>query len=158
MKGLTKLPIEVRIALAVGIAGGIIYAVYKLFTVPRNIEEGKEARQEDREWNRELERCAGRFLLPKAQTDAYANKLFTALNGYGTDEDAIYETLRKIKSDCDYVALNASYGIREISSGNWNPEPNFKGNLTSSLVHELGTDERAKVNAILKNNKITYRI
>ena len=91
MKGLTKLPIEVRIALAVGIAGGVIYGLYKLFTLPGRIEEGKEARQEDREWNRELERCAGRNLLSKAQIDAYANKLFTAMDGYGTDEDAIYE-------------------------------------------------------------------
>jgi hypothetical protein len=153
-----NLPIEVRIALAVGIAGGIIYGLYKLFTLPGKIEEGKEARQEDREWNRELERCVGRGLLSKAQIDAYANKIFTALDGYGTDEDAIFETFRRIKSDCDYIALNASYGVREISSGTWNPEKNFNGNLTASLLSELDTNERKKVNDILKANKVTYRI
>ena len=156
---MNKLPIEVRIALAVGIAGGVIYGLYKLFTLPGRIEEGKEGRQEDREWNRELERCAGRNLLSKAQIDAYANKLFTAMDGYGTDEEAIYEVFRRIKSDCDYVALNAAYGNgREISSGSWSLESDFKGNLTAALASELSSDERKRVNAILKSNKVNYTI
>ena len=119
-------------------------------------------RQLDRNWNQEadlLQTQEGKKpTITKAQAGAFAEKLFTAMDGYGTDEDAIINVFSHLKTDGDFAYVQAAYGIREVSSGNWNPEPNYKGSLTGALSNELANSYIKQVNNILKAKKISYRI
>jgi hypothetical protein len=81
-----------------------------------------------------------------------------AMDGYGTDENAIISVFYSLKNNADFLALIAAFGTREISSGSWNPEANFNGTLTAALVSELDISEIITLNNILKAKKITYRI
>jgi hypothetical protein len=79
------------------------------------------------------------------------------MDGYGTDEEQIYGVFKNIKNDADFAMIQNAYGIREISSGAWNPEPNFKGTLSGALTNELSASEKDVLNNILAQKKITYR-
>jgi len=141
----------------VGLTAGYFAArgIYRLIKGPAGRDELKYQKSELTELNRNP---STRQKLSQSQIETYANGIFTAADGYQTDEEYIYKVFRQIKTNADYLALNKAFGLREISSGTWNPEANYKGNLTGVLVSELDEDELAKVNTILKNNRIKYRI
>ena len=80
------------------------------------------------------------------------------MDGYGTDEGTIYSVFRKIKNSGDFALLMNAYGVREISSGAWNPEPNFNGTLVGALTSELSSEDKGKVNKILQSKKIEYKV
>lgn len=154
----TGLPGWAKGVIAVAVVGGIGFLIWKLIRVPGAIRDGMGNRQEDRAWTNEAESLSQKATLSKAQLLSLANKLFAAMDGYQTDEAAIYESFRQLKNDADFAGLQAAYGIREISSGSWNPAANFNGNLTAALTDELDSTERQKVNYILSSKKIKYRI
>jgi hypothetical protein len=80
------------------------------------------------------------------------------MDGYGTNETAIFGVFYKLFNDADFLAVSKSFGVREISSGYLNPEPNMKGTMTECLHSELAFDDRKKVNDILKAKKIRFRV
>lgn len=144
------------ITIGVIVAGVIAYKIYKTYT--------KDApnRQETKAGANELEALnknpKTRQKITKQQAMAFANTLFTAMDGYGTEEWQIMGVFYKIYNDADFLALSNAYGTREISSGSWNPEPNYKGTMTGALHNELDTTWTKKINDLLKTKKITYRI
>ncbi len=96
--------------------------------------------------------------LSKYQAKQLANAIFTSMDGYQTNEEAIYTAFRQLKNNADFLAVSSAYGIREVSSGQWNPSENMKGTMTQCLQDELDATETKKVNEILKNRKIRFRI
>lgn len=154
----TGLPGWAKGVIAVAVVGGIGYLVWKLIKAPGTLRDGMGNRQEDRAWTNEAESLGQNATLSKAQLLSIANKLFAAMDGYGTDEAAIYEAFRQLKNDADFAGLQAAYGIRTISSGSWSVASDFDGNLTAALTDELDSTERQKVNYILSTKKIKYRI
>jgi len=150
----------------VGVGVGL-FVVYKIFKSVTNSLSGVEtpesaAGKEDRGWASEVDKYnqnpATKATISKAQAQSYAASLFAAMDGYGTDEDAIYSVFTHIKNDADYAMVFNAYGVREISSGAWNPSPNFKGTLSGALTDELDAEEKVKVNNILAGKKIKYRV
>ena len=95
--------------------------------------------------------------LTKSDADKMAKAIFDAMDGYASNENIIYAQLRKVKNDADFVLLMESYGTREISSGKFNPQPNFKGNLAGALDSELDNDELKEANRILMSNGVTLK-
>lgn len=88
-----------------------------------------------------------------------ANQLFDAFDGYGTSVSKVKEVFKLLKSNADYDALKSAYGVREVSSGNFNVfVPNFEGDLSATLRDELDSDEVTKVNQILTSNGISRTI
>ena len=82
-----------------------------------------------------------------------ANKIFDAMDGYGTNEGTIENELKKLKSIDDWNALVSAYGTRTINCGTWNPFcTDFTGGLVDCLKDELTESEEAEANQIL--NKI----
>jgi len=157
-KSFQGLPIWAKGAIAVAVVGGAAYLIYKLWSFPKQFLDGRGNRQEDRAWNTELEKLGQKPTMSKAQIDALANKAYAAMNGYGTDEDALYEVFRALKNDADFAALQAAYGVRTISSGSWNPAANFEGNLIAAITDEVDANTRKIINNILKVHKINYTI
>jgi hypothetical protein len=147
-----------KIVLVIGgiIAGVIILRALKGFT------KKQDSREEVREAYNELEQAntnpSTRQKITPFQAQQYANTLFTAMNGYGTDEVAIYAVFYRLSNDADFLAVSKSFGVREVSSGNLNPEPNMKGTMTECLHNELDWFERNKLNDILKKKKIKFRV
>ena len=80
------------------------------------------------------------------------------MDGYGTDEATIYSVFSKFKNAGDFALVMNAYGVREISSGAWNPEPNFKGTLIGALTSELNVENKTKINKILASKKIPNRV
>ncbi len=88
-----------------------------------------------------------------------ANQLFDAFDGYGTANSKIKEIFKLLRSNADYDALKAAYGVREVSSGAWNIfQSNFEGDLPATLREELDSDELAELNQILTSNGISRTI
>ena len=86
-----------------------------------------------------------------------ANKIFDAMDGYGTNEGTIENELKKLKSKDDWNALVSAYGTRTINCGRYNPFCNdFTGGLVESLNDEMDSSELNRANEIL--NKIGVSI
>jgi hypothetical protein len=84
-----------------------------------------------------------------------ADTLFEAMNGYGTDEDAITEVFGSLRNQADFDALENAFGSRTISSGAGNVfQKNYKGRLVGALKSELGSSEFSDLNNLLRSKKI----
>jgi hypothetical protein len=86
-----------------------------------------------------------------------ADKVFNALEGYGTDTTAINNQFALLKNNDDLMSLVAAYGIREISSGSYNPLPDFTGNLPQAIADELSQSQISSLNSVLVKSGITIR-
>ena len=152
----------VRNSINIIIFAGIVFAAYKL--VKYFSAAGKEGRaqtQEDNAWNQELDKINQnpntKQTISKAQSLSLANKIHSAMNGLGTDEDTIYDAFRALKNNADFAALNSAFGKRVVYSGLY-LVPNETGNLATVLTTELDTNEILKINLILKAKGISYKI
>lgn len=96
--------------------------------------------------------------ITKYQAEQYANGIYTAVNGYGTDETSIEKIFWRLYNNADFLAVSKAYGIRKISSGYLNPEPDYKGTMTESLHIDLSSYYLTRINNILKKKKIKFRI
>lgn len=96
---------------------------------------------------------------PSLDFRSLANQLFDAFDGYGTSVSKVKEIFKLLKSNADYDALKAAYGVREVSSGRWNVfQSNFEGDLPATLRDELDSDEVSEINQILTSNGISRTI
>lgn len=89
--------------------------------------------------------------LPKTNYTLYANQLYTAMNGAGTDEKTIYRVLGQLQSADDWYQLVKAFGTKKASS--W--LSGFEGTLYDWLSDELSAKEMKRVNEILANIGIT---
>ncbi len=80
-----------------------------------------------------------------------ADRIFQAMNGYGTDESAIENEIIKLRNKTDWDNLVAAYGTRKLSSGRGNVfQMDFTGTLPQALKSELDEEELADLNANLR--------
>lgn len=156
------LPPWAKGAIAVAIVGGIGYLIYKTVKLPGQIQEDKSKREEDKGWNQEFDKLnsnpATKATLTKAQMSSIANKIHTAMDGYGTDELGIVAAFKQIKNNADFAGVQAAYGIKTVSSGRLNPEPDFRGPMIAALTSELSQYWKDLINKSLTNKKIKYQV
>jgi hypothetical protein len=95
--------------------------------------------------------------MTTAKFKEIADKIFSAFEGYGTDNIKINNQFALLKNNDDLMSLVAAYGIREISSGNYNPLPDFTGNLPQAIADELSQSEISELNSVLVKSGITIR-
>jgi hypothetical protein len=95
--------------------------------------------------------------MSEAKFKEIADKIFKAMDGYQTDNKEINDLFALLKNNDDVMALIAAYGIREVSSGQFNPLPDFTGNLPEAIADELSQSEISDLNSILVKNGITIR-
>lgn len=149
-----------------GIALGayIVYRVYKSLsgTISGEVTQQGAGKQESGSWNSELEQynqsTSTKPTISPAQAKSMAQSLFIAMDGYTTDEWGIVAIFNKLRNNADFASLQSAYGVREISSGKFNPAPNYKGTLTGALASELSQYWRDKINKILQGRSIKYRV
>jgi hypothetical protein len=87
-----------------------------------------------------------------AQMKGYAQTLFTAMDGAGTDEEAIHDVFSQLQNDLDVYLLIDAFGTRAGTSM-------FASSTPSDLATWLNDDGQTKaVNDILATKaKVTYR-
>jgi len=140
----------------------IIVAGYIAYRVVKSVVKTTPQREEEQAGSNELDllnqNSDTKQKITKQQAQSYANVLWTAMDGYGTDENAIYGVFYRLSNNADYLALSNAYGTRTVSSGRLNPEPNYRGTMSGALHSELDNEIVKKINAILTRKKITYKI
>jgi hypothetical protein len=146
----------------IAIVIGAIIGVYIIYKLTKKVVKEKGHLTEVQEAYNELDRLnnnpATTQKMSTFQAEQYANIIFTAVNGWETDESAIYKVFYRLKNNADFLAISKAFGIRKISSGYLNPEPDYRATLTEALTIDLSADEKKKVNDILIKKKIKFRI
>lgn len=82
--------------------------------------------------------------LTPADAELYAQRLYTAMKGMGTDEDAIYSVFLNLKTKGDVLYLIQVFGVKDHET------------LVQWITSELNSKERTKLNSILANKNIDY--
>lgn len=147
-----------KIAMVVGlIIGGFI-----VYRVTKKIIKEKDNREELQEGYNELDKFnqnpSTAQKITNFQAEQYANIIFNAVNGYTTDEDAVGKVFYKLNNNADFLALSKAFGIRKISSGYLNPEPDYKATLTEAITIDFSVTEKKVLNNILAKKKIKFRV
>ena len=124
----------------------LLIVIIIIWFVYRKIQKVIEA-SKDRQLVNEADNAIVSNALTYTQADykAMADKLYVAMDGAGTDEDAIKEVIAKLRTKSDFYALVKAFGVRKSSS--W--ASSFVGNLIQWLADELSGDDRKEVNDML---------
>ena len=118
--------------------------------------------KQDRELDKEIK---GKGNFPPSQYRDWANGIADAFDPYGfggagTDEQAIYDIIRRLKNNDDWLLLKQEYGVRpytDYSEDIFGKKVNY--NLTQAiLVEDEAGEMKKRINNILAVNKITYRV
>ena len=75
----------------------------------------------------------------------WAKDLFNAMDGVGTNEQVIYDVMKKMQSKDDVLQIITAFGVEDEET------------LTQWIVSELSTDERATLNRLLSDKNINYQ-
>lgn len=137
-----------------GIVFTVGFGVYKI----AKIFEDPNAHHQD-ETNINIETDIDKA-IKAGQTPAYtdsqyfqmADLLQAAMEGMGTDEDAIFAVMNKMYSNLDVLLLLKAFGLRWYKEFAWTGE-NY--NLIQWLQNELSTGDIENINNILAKRNIT---
>lgn len=90
----------------------------------------------------------------QTQLDSFADKLFMAMDGQGTDEDAVKEVFEYMQNKADVLELIKAFGIRDYEDELFVVYPY---NLTQWLNADMDkADVKEYVNDILKSKNIKH--
>jgi hypothetical protein len=135
------------------VVGSIVAAVALFYGVRlayNKIQKGawqSRSKRELKEQDKELKETTPKPSYKDSEYVAMADHIEQAVDGAGTDEDAIYDVLRKMKNNQDMVKLQTAYGIRFGDE-----------DLYESIKSDMSSSEIAKCNNILQGNGITITI
>jgi hypothetical protein len=156
-KEFSSLPPYVKGIIVIGVLGGVGLIGYQIYKGIKKRGENKDARDEANSWKDERNKL-GNPTLSSSEMKSMSNQLFVAMDGYGTDEDAVLSVFKRMGNDADFAGVVAEFDVKEISSGRGNPEPNYKGALLGALKSELSESWIKKINAALSSKGISYTV
>jgi hypothetical protein len=148
--------LDPRIRLLVQITGLVvgIYVVLKVIKKSKQVTQDKPFTSEAQATARDLEALNKnpytRQKISDSQAKAYANKIYTCMNGNGTYENELIGVFYHLFNTADFLAVEKAYGIRTLYSS-WSA---FRGNMTSAIVSEMSIEEIKKINSILAKKGI----
>lgn len=119
----------------------IIIAVVVIIVVKR-----KKATKEQDDYIKDVEKQIDKSDLSYANSEytQMANKLYSAMKGIGTNENAIYDVFSQLETESDVRKLISMYGSKDGMT------------LQQWLIDDLSNRELQKVNDILAKNNINY--
>ena len=153
----------ILITIGVGVAAYIIY---------RNAQKNKDlnaANTQGSEADQELNALASQGITPSystSQFEGFAQQLVQAMDGCGTDENAVYQVFQAMKSKADVLKLISVFGVRfyqpcvwtsPVSYAIWQANDQaYGGGISTWLGYDLSASEIGKINAILSQKGIDY--
>jgi predicted PurR-regulated permease PerM len=132
------------ICAVVALIGLITFVILKLTGVINKAEKKKAEKEATEQFLKEV--TITNLRISETTAKQLAEKLYTAMKGWGTDEKAIYEVFSQVSTRDDVLYIFAQFGLKDGR------------NLTQWLTSELNAKERTKVNAILTEKNINYQI
>jgi hypothetical protein len=136
-----------------------ITASYFLARVLRKYtKESKKLEDEKKAVETELSKAIKLTPLtwPESQYNTFARVIQIAGFDLGTDEAAIYNVFRSLRNNADYLALSQAWGKPTRKVYEWGVGREMT--LQQFIRWEMDQKEVAKINLILKNRKIKYRM
>lgn len=114
----------------------------------RHYASGLISQIRERVKNKELDKRIDKSNLSygESQYKVYARKLFDAMNGWQTDEDAIYEVFKKMNNIDDILQLQIAFSDVEDENST----------LSEWLHDDLSSSEMKQLNAIIAERSIEY--
>lgn len=155
--------LDPRIRLGVQIVGfGLaVYLIYKAVKGAKQVKQDKPNRSEAQATANDLESLNKnpytRQKISDSQAHAYANKIWTCMEGKGTYESELVGVFYHLKNDADFLAVEKAYGTRTIHSKTYFV-PDFRGNMLSAIADELDVSYIKKINSILAKKGIRRRV
>lgn len=156
----TGMPTWAKGLIGVLVVGSALYIGYRMYKKASDLSKEQGERQQDQQVNNELVELMSKGQKPqltKAQWLGLANKIHTAMDGWGTDNLAIIQAFISIPTYLDLLGVMQSYGVRTVSSGKGNPAPDFKGTMSSAMVDDMDAVYIQKINQLLTAKKIPYK-
>ena len=86
-----------------------------------------------------------RLSYPLSYYGIWAGDIYNAVEGMGTDEQAIFDVFKKLKNKDDVLQLISSFGIKDGET------------LSQWLIGDLGEDDRETLNRLLNDKNINYQ-
>jgi hypothetical protein len=153
--------------------GGIGIAFYIGYTLIRRVRKNAEMKADMKESDtaiddlKKLEQQGIRPTISNTQAESICTALTEAMNGCGTDEEAIYNQFKKLNNIADVQLLIAKWGIRyyrpcaatqpiSYSRYLFNDKA-FGGNISALLNYDLSQSEIQKINKLLSDKRINYK-
>lgn len=138
-----KLSLEIKIALiflVVIVVGVIIYFCYSSVSKLNDVRSSNDIIDKA---NKEID--ASQLSLTTVQLNTICEKLYKAMNGLGTDIDAVYDSFSIANSRSDVLAIIATFGVRDGET------------LQEWLSGDLAQDEILHLNSLLAAKNINYQ-
>lgn len=139
------IPIKItpkQIAIIVGAILALIVVIWAFVAIKNKVSDTITNSKLVNEVNNEID--FNKITLTQSQINTLVSKLYAAMEGWGTDEDAIYEAFNTLNSYSDLQQLSKSYGVKDGKV------------LREWLQNELDAEELAHVNEILASKNINY--
>lgn len=121
----------------------LIVAVIVFFFLKSKISNGIKEAENTQEANKEID--SSKLSLTASQYNTIASKLYAAMAGMGTDENAIYDAFRSINNYSDLMRLMSAFGSKDNMT------------LREWLYDDCGAGEINKINEILASKNIDYK-
>lgn len=159
-------PAAVKVIAVAGVAL-LSYSLYRSF---KKSQDEKDANTAAQLANAELQQLAQQGIRPTLSAldfENMAQTVVTAVDGCGTDEDAIYSVFNRLRNDADIRQFISTFGIRytqpcaatqPISYALWlADDKSFGGPLGVFLRYDLGDSEIAQINNIMRSKGINFQ-
>lgn len=156
--------VKVIVVAGVGLLGYSLYRAWK-----KNQDEADANHAADQA-NAELQLLEQQGITPTLSLSEFENMsqtIVTAVDGCGTDEDAIFSVFNRLSNDADVRQLIKTFGIRytqpcsitsPISYALWLANDKaFGGPLNIFLRYDLSDSDIATINSILRQRGIAYQ-
>lgn len=145
----------------------IVLIVIALYFLTKNLSkwtksmlEKLKMNQKDKQLEEELKKPGNEPTYMLREYLNFANVLENAMKGLGTDEEAIYQIYKKMRTVGDIAELEKAFGIRRWSPTGDKIDNKIFGHdfdLVGWLQKELTDSEIAKINQIFMSKNINYQ-
>lgn len=159
-------PGAVKVIAVAGVAV-LGYAVYRSIKKKQDEEKANQAAQLAAGELAQLAQQGIRPTLSDLQFEQMSQTIVTAIDGCGTDEDAIFSVFQQMANEADIRKLITVFGVRysqpcsvtsPISYAIWLANDQaFGGPLNVFLRYDLSDSDIAHINSILRERGIVYQ-
>lgn len=128
------------IAILVIVASLVVYLIYRSVTKVEDVASSNEVIERA---NQEMD--VNQLTLTTQQLHTICEKLYDAMSGFATGEDAIYDAISMCETRSDLMAVIATFGVKDGQT------------LAEWLYDDLDGSELAHLNAIISSKNINYK-
>ena len=160
MKDIFKdLPQWSKGVIAIIAVGGVALIGYTVYKKISKTQQEKDAEESLRDVNKDISDISKnqKPSFVQSQYGAFADSLFEAMSGLGTDNSAIEEIFGKMKNTLDVLKLVQAFGIRIYTDDRVFFFNTKQMNLNQWISAELSNKEKNKLNNLLASKGIKYQ-